>query len=82
MCTKLKVSDLCPVLLLQMWDLYQRHLIDTKVDIWALGVLLFVLCYGRLPFTGDSKLQVINAKYEMPQTRAPQVRQGDRGRGG
>lgn len=56
-----------------MWDLYQRQPIDTKVDIWALGVLLYVLCYGRLPFTGDSKLQILNGKYEMPPTRPTQV---------
>jgi hypothetical protein len=44
----------------------------------ALGVLLFVLCFGRLPFAGDSKLQILNGKYEMPPTpnRAPQVRAG------
>uniref|UniRef100_A0A383WGG4 non-specific serine/threonine protein kinase n=1 Tax=Tetradesmus obliquus TaxID=3088 RepID=A0A383WGG4_TETOB len=60
----------------EMWDLYQRQLIDTKVDIWALGVLLFVLCFGRLPFAGDSKLQILNGKYDMPPTpsRAPQLR--------
>lgn len=41
----------------------------------ALGVLLFVLCFGRLPFTGDSKLAILNAKYEMPPAqRPPQVR--------
>ncbi|KAF6255608.1 serine/threonine protein kinase 7 [Scenedesmus sp. NREL 46B-D3] len=58
----------------EMWDLYQRQLIDTKVDIWALGVLLFVLCFGHLPFAGDSKLQILNGKYEMPHSpnRAPQ----------
>jgi hypothetical protein len=41
----------------------------------ALGVLLFVLCFGRLPFAGDSKLQILNGKYEMPAapSRAPQV---------
>jgi serine/threonine protein kinase len=32
----------------------------------ALGVLLYVLCYGRLPFTGDSKLQIINGRYDLP----------------
>jgi AP2-associated kinase len=48
----------------------------------ALGVLLFVLCFGRLPFAGDSKLQILNGKYEMPATpsRAPQVRRQLAGR--
>lgn len=48
----------------------------------ALGVLLFVLCFGRLPFAGDSKLQILNGKYDMPPTpsRAPQVRPAAAGR--
>eukprot|EP00775_Hariotina_reticulata_P009414 gene9414-9578_t len=46
----------------------------------ALGVLLYVLCFGRLPFTGDSKLQVLNAKYDIPpNTRPPQVSPGSPG---
>jgi hypothetical protein len=45
----------------------------------ALGVLLYVLCFGRLPFAGDSKLQIINARYDMPRSgqhnRPQQVRE-------
>lgn len=44
----------------------------------ALGVLLYVLCFGRLPFAGDSKLQIINARYDLPRSghnRPQQVRQ-------
>jgi hypothetical protein len=42
----------------------------------ALGVLLYVLCFGRLPFAGDSKLAIINARYDLPRSghnRPPQV---------
>jgi serine/threonine protein kinase len=27
----------------------------TKVDMWALGVILYELCANRLPFEGSSK---------------------------
>ena len=33
------------------------------MDIWALGVLLYLLCFGRLPFEGEAKLQV---RLELP----------------
>ena len=58
---------------MQMWDLYSRQRIDTMVDIWALGVLLYVLAYGKLPFPGDSKLSILYGKYDLPPGR-PQVR--------
>lgn len=31
-------------------DLYGQKLICEKVDIWALGVLLYKLCYFKTPF--------------------------------
>lgn len=38
----------------------------------ALGVLLFFLCYARLPFSGDSKLQVLNGDFSVPPGRPAQ----------
>ncbi|KAG2493277.1 hypothetical protein HYH03_008414 [Edaphochlamys debaryana] len=58
----------------EMWDLYARQRIDTAVDVWALGVLLYVLAFGKLPFQGDSKLSILYGKYDMPPGRPPAMR--------
>ncbi|KXZ56289.1 hypothetical protein GPECTOR_1g254 [Gonium pectorale] len=58
----------------EMWDLYARQRIDTAVDVWALGVLLYVLAFGKLPFQGDSKLSILYGKYDMPSGRPPAMR--------
>uniref|UniRef100_A0A803L8T3 non-specific serine/threonine protein kinase n=1 Tax=Chenopodium quinoa TaxID=63459 RepID=A0A803L8T3_CHEQI len=42
----------------EMWDLYRRDLISEKVDIWALGCLLYRICYFKSAFDGESKLQI------------------------
>lgn len=52
-------------------DLYSRHCINEKVDIWALGVLLFLLSTGKHPFAVPSsgnieKLGIINCRYSFP----------------
>ncbi|GLI65494.1 hypothetical protein VaNZ11_009030 [Volvox africanus] len=58
----------------EMWDLYARQRIDTAVDVWALGVLLYVLAFGKLPFQGDSKLSILYGKYDMPPGRPAAMR--------
>lgn len=40
----------------------------------ALGCLLFFLAFGKLPFSGESKLQVLNGNYQMPATRPVPIR--------
>jgi len=37
---------------------------DYKIDTWAAGVLLYVLLSGRLPFSGDSDVELFNAIME------------------
>ncbi|CAN1169002.1 Probable serine/threonine-protein kinase DDB_G0276461 [Linum perenne] len=52
----------------EMWDLYRRDRISEKVDIWALGCLLFRICYLKSAFDGESKLQVLNGNYRIPES--------------
>ncbi|XP_062222898.1 uncharacterized protein LOC133921858 [Phragmites australis] len=51
----------------EMWDLYRRDVISEKVDIWALGCLLYRICYLKSAFDGESKLQILNGNYRIPE---------------
>ena len=35
-------------------------------DVWALGCLLFLLCFRSHPYEDSAKLRIINAKYSIP----------------
>ncbi|KAJ2401044.1 Ark- serine/threonine protein kinase [Coemansia sp. RSA 2559] len=50
----------------EMVDLYMRRGLNEKTDIWALGVMLYKLCYFRTPFEGASSLAILNAEYSVP----------------
>ncbi|KAJ2002768.1 Ark- serine/threonine protein kinase [Coemansia thaxteri] len=52
----------------EMIDLYLRRGITEKADIWALGVLLYKLCYFKTPFDNASPLAILNAEYFIPST--------------
>ncbi|VDK49507.1 unnamed protein product [Anisakis simplex] len=49
----------------EMIDLYSNKPIGTKIDIWALGVMLYKMCYFMLPF-GESALAIQNCAYSFP----------------
>ncbi|CAG2169556.1 unnamed protein product, partial [Oppiella nova] len=49
----------------EMIDLYAGRPITTKADIWALGCLLYKLCFFQLPF-GESTLAIQNAQLVIP----------------
>ncbi|KAK9129024.1 hypothetical protein Syun_017821 [Stephania yunnanensis] len=51
----------------EMWDLFRREVISEKVDIWALGCLLYRICYFKSAFDGESKLQILNGNYRIPE---------------
>ncbi|KAH7730624.1 NAK/BIKE protein kinase [Aphelenchoides avenae] len=54
----------------EMIDLFSDVPIDTKSDIWALGVMLYKLCYFALPF-GESALAIQNGTFSFPE--APEI---------
>ncbi|KAK9450468.1 uncharacterized protein V1518DRAFT_454935 [Limtongia smithiae] len=50
----------------EMVDVYRRIPIDEKSDIWALGVLLYKLCYYTTPFEEQGQLAILNAAFKFP----------------
>lgn len=49
----------------EMVDLYSGKAISTKSDIWAMGCLLYKLCFFALPFS-ESTLAIQNATFTIP----------------
>nr|XP_057926020.1 cyclin-G-associated kinase [Doryrhamphus excisus] len=54
----------------EMIDLYSNFPINEKQDIWALGCILYLLCFKQHPFEEGAKLQIVNGKYAIPQNDA------------
>ena len=50
----------------EMLDTWSNHSIHTGADIWALGCLLYFLCFGRHPFEDSAKLAILNGNYRIP----------------
>ncbi|KAF9024135.1 hypothetical protein BDZ89DRAFT_1017791 [Hymenopellis radicata] len=50
----------------EMVDLYLRRPVDEKSDVWALGVLLYKLCYYTTPFEEHGPLAILNVMYKIP----------------
>ncbi|KAH7105144.1 hypothetical protein BKA62DRAFT_437921 [Auriculariales sp. MPI-PUGE-AT-0066] len=51
----------------EMIDPNLRRPIDEKSDVWALGVLLYKLCYYTTPFEEHGPLAILNVQYSFPQ---------------
>ncbi|KAI6120690.1 hypothetical protein EDD16DRAFT_1574862 [Pisolithus croceorrhizus] len=50
----------------EMIDPYLRRPVDEKSDVWALGVLLYKLCYYTTPFEEHGPLAILNVQYRIP----------------
>lgn len=50
----------------EMVDVWRRQPIDEKSDIWALGVLLYKLCYYTTPFEEVGTMAILNASFKYP----------------
>ena len=50
----------------EMVDVYRKQAIDEKSDIWALGVLLYKLCYYTTPFEDQGQMAILNASFKYP----------------
>ena len=55
----------------EMVDLYMRNELTFKTDIWALGCLLYCLCYCTHPFQEEGSLATLNGITAFPSS--PQV---------
>ncbi|XP_077285727.1 cyclin-G-associated kinase [Arctopsyche grandis] len=51
----------------EMLDTWDNHQIDHSVDIWALGCILYTLCYMQHPFEDSAKLAILNGNYNLNQ---------------
>jgi AP2-associated kinase len=51
-------------------SLLSTIILDTKIDIWAMGILLYKLCYFALPF-GESALAIQSGLFTFPEL--PQI---------
>uniref|UniRef100_UPI003AAF0862 AP2-associated protein kinase 1-like n=1 Tax=Centroberyx gerrardi TaxID=166262 RepID=UPI003AAF0862 len=49
----------------EMVNLYNNKVITTKADIWALGCLLYKLCFFTLPF-GESQVAICDGSFTIP----------------
>ncbi len=51
----------------EMVDVWSDYPVNESADVWALGCLLFQLCFHRHPFEDGAKLRIINANFSIPE---------------
>lgn len=47
-------------------DLWSNFVIGTKCDIWAIGCIIYYICFQKHPFEDSAKLRIVNANYALP----------------
>ncbi|CAM9309952.1 unnamed protein product, partial [Hapterophycus canaliculatus] len=50
----------------EMVDLYLERQLTEKVDVWALGCVLYAMCYLKNPFQDAGNLGILNARIRIP----------------
>ena len=53
----------------EMCDLFRKQLVCEKVDIWALGCMLYKMAFYEDAFA-DGTLQILNNRWSIPKTSA------------
>jgi serine/threonine protein kinase len=58
-------------------ELVKKLPYGNKVDIWALGVITYIMIYGKPPFKGKTKIEVFESitttKIEYESTASPEA---------
>ncbi|XP_028159920.1 cyclin-G-associated kinase-like [Ostrinia furnacalis] len=49
----------------EMLDTWDNRKIDHSVDVWALGCILYTLCFMQHPFEDSAKLAILNGNYNL-----------------
>jgi cyclin G-associated kinase len=49
-----------------MVDTWSNHAINVASDVWALGCIIYTLCYMKHPFEDSAKLRILNGNYTIP----------------
>lgn len=52
----------------EMLDMHCGKIIGPLSDVWALGCVLYSLCFRQHPFEDAAVLSIINVKYSLPET--------------
>ncbi|GLV44488.1 auxilin [Carabus blaptoides fortunei] len=50
----------------EMVDTWSNYPVGPASDVWALGCILYTLCYMRHPFEDGAKLRILNGNYTLP----------------
>lgn len=57
----------------EMLDTWNNFPVNKAADIWALGCLLYQLCFHKHPFEDGAKLAITNANFNIPETDVTHV---------
>ncbi|XP_045108422.1 cyclin-G-associated kinase-like isoform X2 [Portunus trituberculatus] len=50
----------------EMLDTWNNYPINCQADVWALGCILYYLCYLKHPFEDSAKLRIVNGNFVIP----------------